>query len=101
MTSRDFCFWLQGFFEVSNVSDDPYKGLNPKQAEMIKAHLSLVFKHEIDPSMGDKKHQDELNKIHNEDKSSFGYDEPTDIHTSSPIGWLTPTHDDGGGLMRC
>ena len=32
---------------------------------MIKKHLALVFKHEIDPSMGDDKHQEELNSIHN------------------------------------
>ena len=28
-------------------------------------HLNLVFKHEIDPSMGGEAHQNELNKIHN------------------------------------
>jgi hypothetical protein len=31
---------------------------------MIQNHLTLVFRHEIDPSYGDKKHQDDLNKIH-------------------------------------
>lgn len=102
MTSRDFCFWLQGFFEINEVSDDPYKGLNTEQIKMIKAHLNLVFKHEIDPSMGDKKHQDELNKIHAADKSNdFGYDEPTNIHKPNP-GWTDyPMHDDTGGLLRC
>ena len=60
MTSRDFAFWLQGSFEVSEA-----KELNAKQVGIIKAHLALVFKHEIDPSMGDDKHQAELNLIHN------------------------------------
>ena len=64
MTSRDFVYWLQGFFEVSDS-----KELNEKQTQIVKNHLNLVFKHEIDPSMGDKKHQDELNKIHNPIKS--------------------------------
>lgn len=60
MTSRDFAYWLQGFFEISNVET-----ITKEQTNMIKRHLNLVFKHEIDPSMGDKQHQDELNTIHN------------------------------------
>lgn len=60
MTSRDFCYWLQGYFEVANP-----KEITTEQLEMIKRHLNLVFKHEIDPSMGPKEHQDELNKLHN------------------------------------
>jgi len=59
MTSRDFAFWLQGFFEVANPST-----IGSKETEMIKKHLNLVFKHEIDPSMGDEKHQQVLNEIH-------------------------------------
>lgn len=57
MTSRDFCFWLQGYFEVGNP-----KELSQQQTEMIKRHLSLVFKHEIDPSMPDP--TGELQQIH-------------------------------------
>ncbi len=67
MTSRDFCFWLQGFLEIGAAADvhDPAKvGLTPAQVESIQRHLALVFKHEIDPSMGPKKVQDELNKLH-------------------------------------
>lgn len=61
MTSRDFCFWLQGFFEVSKE-----KTLDKEKVETIKKHLALCFKHDIDPSMGDKKHQNILNEIHNQ-----------------------------------
>lgn len=61
MTSRDFAFWLQGFFEVSNAET-----ITKEQTQVIKNHLNLVFKHEIDPSMGDDKHQAELNAIHNQ-----------------------------------
>lgn len=71
MTSRDFCYWLQGFIEVTEEglaerSDQQLTGLklNPKQVASIRKHLDLVFKHEIDPSMGDKPHQDKLNAIH-------------------------------------
>lgn len=60
MTSRDFAYWLQGFFEIQNPLE-----ITEEQTEMIKKHLSLVFIHEIDPSMGDKKHQTKLNNVHN------------------------------------
>ena len=60
MTSRDFCYWLQGLFELGNVKT----GLDVSQMETIKRHLSMVFKHEIDPSMGDVAHQNELSDIH-------------------------------------
>lgn len=48
MTSRDFCYWLQGHFEISET-----KTLGEKELEMVKRHLALVFKHEIDPSIPD------------------------------------------------
>lgn len=66
MQSRDFVYWLQGFFEIAN-SDN----VTPDQVKVIKSHLNLVFKHEIDPAMGDKAHQNALNAIH-----SPGVDKP-------------------------
>ena len=44
MNSIDFCFWLQGYFEINGESK-----VSDEQAEIIKNHLNLVFKHEIDP----------------------------------------------------
>lgn len=66
MTSRDFCYWLQGYFEINagQQAKDYVEWVNPQQVEMIKNHLAMVFKHEIDPSFGDKKHQEELTKLH-------------------------------------
>jgi hypothetical protein len=64
MTSRDFCYWLQGFFEIQKP-----EVINKERTEMIKNHLNLVFKHEIDPSMGNEVHQQELNKIYNNSTS--------------------------------
>lgn len=64
MTSRDFAYWLQGYFEISNN-----ESINKEQTDIIKKHLNLVFKHEIDPSMGDEKHQNDLNSIHNGNNS--------------------------------
>ena len=61
MTSRDFCYWLQGFFELKDT-----EGVTSEQATIIKKHLALVFKHEIDPGMGDENHQKLLDDIHND-----------------------------------
>lgn len=65
MTSRDFCYWLQGYFEVAERGGSRPEALSPSQVEAVKAHLAMVFKHEIDPSFGDEKKQKELNDIHN------------------------------------
>jgi hypothetical protein len=42
MQSRDFCFWLQGFFELGADTDRITAG----QAVLIRRHLDLVFAHE-------------------------------------------------------
>ncbi len=44
MNTIDFCYWLQGYFEVSG-DERPTK----EQVDTIKNHLNLVFRHEIDP----------------------------------------------------
>lgn len=62
MKAENFCYWLQGFFEIT----DP-KIINSDQIEMIKKHLNLVFAHDIDPKMGDADHQKKLNQIHSDD----------------------------------
>lgn len=41
MTYRDFCYWLQGHFEIGNVTE-----LTPDQIVIIKNHLNMVFIHE-------------------------------------------------------
>ena len=62
MTSREFCYWLQGYFEIVEAGSSQTHPISFAQTDMIKKHLALVFKHEIDPSYPN---QDELNKIHN------------------------------------
>lgn len=77
MTSRDFAYWLQGFFEISGVCD-----INQDQTQVIKNHLNLVFKHEIDPSITtDPKKSQELQDIHD--------------------GKTKPYKPFGEGLLRC
>jgi hypothetical protein len=63
MTSRDFCYWLQGFFELS-AQDGP---ITIEQKHIIKNHLAMVFTHEIDPSFGTKEHREQLVRDHNKE----------------------------------
>ncbi len=63
MTSRDFCYWLQGFFELRDASVDVIP-VSPAQIGIIRNHLNMVFKHEIDPSHGDTAHQEVLSQAH-------------------------------------
>jgi hypothetical protein len=63
VNTRDFCFWLQGFFEVHGTSNKDY-ALSPEQVDVIKKHLDMVFVHDIDPSMGGPEKQQVLNEIH-------------------------------------
>ncbi len=58
MTSRDFVYWLQGFFELSKPTE-----LNAEQTLAIRNHLAMVFVHEIDPSFPE---QEKLREVHNE-----------------------------------
>jgi hypothetical protein len=45
LTSRDFAYWLQGFYEVGKPTS-----IDENQTELIRKHLNMVFVHEIDPS---------------------------------------------------
>ena len=62
MNTIDFCFWLQGYFEISGG-----KEISQEQAEVIQNHLNLVFKHEIDPLRESETTTptDKLNLLHN------------------------------------
>ena len=60
MESVNFCYWLQGFFEIAKPSE-----ITSEQTEMIKNHLNLVFFHDIDPKASkDEKIQEKMNEIH-------------------------------------
>jgi hypothetical protein len=41
MKATEFCYWLQGLFEIHNPTQ-----LNAKQTELVKKHLKMVFIHE-------------------------------------------------------
>jgi hypothetical protein len=59
MKSVEFCYWLQGYFEIDACNG---RSLTEAQVKTIQKHLALVFKHEIDPSYSDGK---DLDAIHN------------------------------------
>lgn len=83
MKSRDFCYWLQGYFEI----EDPKAGLSPEKLELVKRHLNMVFAHEIDPSFGTD--QEKLKKIHDEAPDDENETEPEEQirpHRRNPFG---------------
>ena len=57
MSETEFCYWLQGFFELSG-SDE----LTPAQIQMIKSHLNLVFK-KVTRIIGDGKWEVDINTM--------------------------------------
>lgn len=64
MKASEFCYWLQGYFEIKKAGEPVDLSINQQQAEMIERHLALVFKHELDPKQGTPEHQAELQAIH-------------------------------------
>lgn len=42
METRDFCYWLQGFFEL-----DSQDGLTKEQVQKIRKKLDSCFEHEV------------------------------------------------------
>jgi uncharacterized protein YfkK (UPF0435 family) len=58
MKAVEFCYWLQGLFELQEPDT-----LNERQTKLIKAHLNMVFVHDIDPSYPEGQ-QKKLNDIH-------------------------------------
>lgn len=67
MTSREFIYWLQGLFELGEPSS-----LNEQQTELIKRHLAMVFRHEIDPSYPEDQ-QSDLYELHNHGNDNHGH----------------------------
>lgn len=59
MTPQEFCYGLQGLFELGNPTH-----LSPEQTECIKKHLRMVFHHYIDKTYPESQ-QSTLSEIHN------------------------------------
>ncbi len=73
MKSTEFCYWLQGLFELATPTQ-----LNPEQTDLIKRHLDMVFLHEIDKSYPEGE-QEALNDLHS-GKPKIGGKDPVTGH---------------------
>lgn len=58
MKATEFCYWLQGMFELANPAT-----LDAEQTDLIKRHLAMAFLHDIDRQVPESQ-QKPLNKIH-------------------------------------
>lgn len=56
MKASEFCYWLQGYFEIEGQNAT----LTMEQCEVVRNHLGLVFVHDLDP----KQIADKLQAIH-------------------------------------
>ena len=63
MQARDFCYWLQGYFEL-NADDITREGLTGGQMKKITKHLDMVFYHDIDKDGVSEEGQEALNHLH-------------------------------------
>jgi len=58
MKATEFCYWLQGMFELANPAE-----LDANQTDLIKRHLAMAFQHDIDQRPS-KAEQEKLDKLH-------------------------------------
>lgn len=77
MKAVEFCYWLQGLFEVGEPQT-----LNAKQTDLIKRHLNMVFEHEIDPSYPAEQ-QKALNALHNKPPKKSVFDMTEEEHEAA------------------
>lgn len=85
MLARDFCYWLQGLFELGKPVS-----LDAAQTDLIKRHLSMVFVHDIDPQAPSEQ-QAMLNALHS------GKPAPPVVASPQPKPW----HPHGEPQARC
>lgn len=65
MTPDQFCYWLQGFFELKRTIDHR-DGATPETMKMIEDHLQTVF-NKVTPPFEKKHGLSELTVSSNED----------------------------------
>jgi hypothetical protein len=102
MTSREFCYWLQGFFELQAAGGATGIVITAAQLQCVQNHLNMVFKHEIDPSQGSPEHQAELSEAH-EGKLPPGDRPPVTVEqVKQLIKENPPSHfSSHGTVLRC
>lgn len=100
MRPEEFCYWLQGYFELTEEDG----GMSAKQVEKVKNHLALVFAHVIDPSYTEgmpegvgKIWQEVLDSIH--EKGAPKPKSPVDGDLPNASPWKRPSSN--GIKFRC
>ncbi|HEY3799530.1 MAG TPA: hypothetical protein VGL58_14350 [Caulobacteraceae bacterium] len=58
MDSQSFCVWLDGLLDGGG------RALTAEETAAVRQRLSDVFRHEIDPAMGDDAHLARLRRLH-------------------------------------
>lgn len=66
MKAHEFCYWLQGLFELANP-----ESLSAEQTATVKRHLDMVFIHDIDPKYPQEQ-QKALNEAHAKPPPNIG-----------------------------
>jgi len=82
MSPENFCYWLQGWFEIGRHNDHNYS-FNNQQIQEIKNHLKLVFE-KVTPEL---KIDDVLLKSFTKTKPILDKDE---VLCSGTTGQLNP-----------
>ncbi len=71
MTPENFCYWLQGWFEL-NQTIDHRDGATKETMEMISTHLALVFEKKTGPIPNDfLKALQEARRLHPKDDQLY------------------------------
>lgn len=93
MKPDQFCYWLQGFFEIS----DPVE-LDYEEIKQIKNHLNLVFTHYLDPESNAETNVNPaiLQAVHDGKSDEFWQNLAQDYKDHSE-----DLSDDGEKLYRC
>lgn len=102
MTSREFCYWLQGFFELQAAGGATGLVITTGQLQCVQNHLNMVFKHEIDPSQGSPEHQAELSAAHegsppSADRPPVTVEQIKQLIKENPSSHFSPH----GTVLRC
>lgn len=98
MKSRDFCYWLQGLFEVAEPTS-----LDEKQTDLIKRHLNMVFIHEIDPSFpaSQQKPLDDAHTPNFRPAPDSGTDRPGRDVRFAQLGQRVTLPDGRDAIIKC
>lgn len=94
MNSRDFCYWLMGYMEITEKNQTVT--LTSQQVQCIKNHLNLVFHHDIDKQYSED--QKLLQDIHDGKIEGVSFKHPPIVDKEVPSAFAEQSNKQ---LMRC